>query len=214
VDEQLERFEDRASLLSARGKDGGLVDADISFLDLHGLDLSGLDLSGALLTGSDLRGANLEGSKLESVFAQDAEMDGACFKDVMLCYSLLQRVSLAGADFSGADLAEAKVFLCNLQAAKFIKASLVGAEMLGCDMSNSRFELSNLQGVIMRESELEGAEFNSCDLREVDFRKATLLSARFESVVVEGAIYYGKPPWDGDALDADWASILPSFDGE
>lgn len=214
MDEQLERFGDRESLLSARGKNGALVNADISFLDLHGLDLSGLDLSGALLTGSDLRGVNLEGCNLDSLFAQDAEMDGACLRDVRFRHGLLQRVSLAAVDFSGSDLAETKIFLCNLQDTIFIKTSLAGAELLGCDMSRSGFEFSNLEGVVMRESELEGAEFISCNLREVDFRKATLLSAKFQSVVIEGALFYGRPPWDGDSLDVDWDSIIPSFDGE
>ena len=66
----------------------------------------------------------------------------------------------------------------------------------------------------MRESDFEGAKFSSCNLRGVDFRKANLLTASFESVAVEGALFYGKPPWDGDGTKADWGSIMPTFDGE
>ncbi len=119
VEEQLERFADRESLLSAKGKDGTLVDADLSFIDLHGLDLSNLDLSGALFTGSDLRGVTFEGSNLTSVFAQDAEMDEVNFRDVNLSQSIFQRVSLSGGDFSGSDLTEIKFFYLQSAAGKF-----------------------------------------------------------------------------------------------
>jgi uncharacterized protein YjbI with pentapeptide repeats len=214
VEGQLERFADRESLLGAKGKDGALVNADISFLDLRDLDLSGLDLSGALLTGSDLRGVNLAGCNLDELFAQDAVMDGACLRDARFCQGLFQRVSLARVDFSGSDLTETKLFLCDLQESIFAQTTLVGVELLGCDLSRASFEFSNLEGAVLRESELAGAEFISCNLGKVDFRKATLLSASYQSVVVAGALFYGQPPWDGDSLDRDWGGIMPSFDGE
>ncbi len=107
-----------------------------------------------------------------------------------------------------------KNILCQLSEARFEDVNLVGATMQGCNLSGAKFENSNLEGVVMRESELEGAQFVSCDLRAVDFRKATLLSAVFSSVQVEGALVYGKPPWDSASSDTDWNSVMPSFDGE
>ncbi len=81
-------------------------------------------------------------------------------------------------------------------------------------MTQARFDSSDLERAVMRESELEGAKFSSCNLGGVDFRKANVLSASFESVAVNGALFYGKPPWDGDAEKTDWGSIMPTFDGE
>lgn len=141
-------------------------------------------------------------------------MDGACFRDVLFRQGIFQRVSLAGVDFSGSDLAETKLYLCNLRDTIFANVLLVDAELLGCDMSHASLEFSNLEGVVLRESELAGAEFISCNLRKVDFRKATLLSASYQAVKVDGALFYGKPPWEGSGLDQDWDGIMPSFDGE
>jgi uncharacterized protein YjbI with pentapeptide repeats len=68
---------------------------------------------------------------------------------------------------------------------------------------------ANLNG-----STLEQTRFVGCNLCHADLRKTDLTRAEFIGVTTDGALYYGKSPWDGTCRDEDWAARLPTFDGE
>jgi uncharacterized protein YjbI with pentapeptide repeats len=100
----------------------GLVDADLTCIELRASHLQGADLRGARLNRADLTMARLV----------DADLSGA---------------DLTGADASNADFTRAK-----LDSAKFARANLSGANFGGADLSNSGLMGADLTGANFKEA--------------------------------------------------------------
>lgn len=210
----LKRYDSREALLAERGAEGSLAEADLTCLDLSGLDLSGLDLSGANLSGSSLRGAILDHCNLQSIFVQEGDWRETSLRHARGDFAFFQRVAFDGARLPGVELRDTSLLICalnqvDLSGARLEKAQILDSELCGADLTGALLVEANLNGC-----SLAGTRFIRSDLRGADLRKCNLTQARFEEVLAEGALYYGKSPWDGTSRAEDWAARLPLFDGE
>jgi len=115
-------------------------------------DLSRADLSNIDLTGLKLVGFNGEAIKLsKSTFHE----------------GVIMAANMAGADFSGADLAGTVIGMSNLGGATFRDANLRGA----------KFQMSNLGDV----------DFSGADLRETLWIASNVADADFSDAAMDGA---------------------------
>ncbi|MBF0191156.1 MAG: pentapeptide repeat-containing protein [Magnetococcales bacterium] len=212
----MRRFTQKQDLMEAFGTpEGTLVDADLSFIQVEGLDLSGMNLSGANLSGGEWVDVNLDGCDLSNLHVVESRFTRVTFRRVQLDHALLQRVELAGCTLERASAGEAAFFLSVMSDTDFRHAYLVKAQFLETNLDRSDFTGADLSFAQLRESSLEQTRFISCDLRGVDFRKTNLHHAEYRHVCTENALYYGLPPWGGEAIPGrDWVRDLLVFDGE
>ena len=74
---------------------------------------------------------------------------------------------------------------------------------------------ANLALASLRESSLDGTRFISANLSGVDFRKTNFHHAYYEQVLTDGAVFYGKSPWDSQVSSiTQLGKKLVIFDGE
>ncbi|MBF0295421.1 MAG: pentapeptide repeat-containing protein [Magnetococcales bacterium] len=211
----MQRYTDLTSLIAACGHDGSLVDADMTFAHLEGIDLSGLDLSGVNFSGGSLTDVILDGCLLDHMHAIECRMTRVSFKHARLGHALFQKSVMEAVTFAGADLTAGSFLISELPDADFRNARLIRTQFLQCNLERVDFTGADLSRGSLRESSLEGTRFVSTDLRETDFRKTNLHHAHYHHVCADGALFYGKPPWEGEAiLGRDWHLELVVFDGE
>jgi len=194
-----------------------LSDEDLSELDLsrldfekarfRGADLFGVDLSGTSLRKADLREARLDRSTMLGTDFSGADLSDASIlrpststtltitNEARLVFrdARMQRVKMFGrmnyADFSGADLTDAKFqpfgltgFIehiwrtealganfsrATLRRANFNKSLLRFADMRGADLTGARFVEADLSGADLRGANVTDADFSQADLDRV-----------------------------------------------
>lgn len=111
----------------------------------------------AVLTGASLSG-QFEGSRFRK-----ADLSGIIvLRPPAVWGSYQARSVLSGADFSGANLAAAKLPNTVLRFADFSGASLAGADLSGADLTQA-----NLSGADVRDTDFSGADFDGAKLSGV-----------------------------------------------
>ena len=151
---------------------------------------------------------------MEGVFIQDALFDEVDLSNINFSEGHMQRVGLNGANFSGADLRDSRMLLCRMRDARFNNTKMSGVDFQGGDFSGAELIECDLSDGSLRECALDGCRFIKCDISGNDLRKTTLTKAEFDSCVTEGAIFYGKAPWDGSQTETDLRKEMRVFDGE
>ncbi|MBF0589606.1 MAG: pentapeptide repeat-containing protein [Magnetococcales bacterium] len=213
--DEMRRVESREALLEEFGKEGSLASAEMRFLDLSGLDFSGLNLRHANLSASLLDGAVFDGSDLTHLFVQDSMFNGVSMRNTNMDHAFFQRVEMVDAVLTGVNGPEMSIHLSNLQRADFSGSKLDQSHFLGTNLDGSIFSEASLQGVCLKESSITGVKFHGCDMRGVDLRKVNLHQAIYENCQTEGAIFYGKSPWAGEAsAEKNLREKMLTFDGE
>ena len=172
---------------------------DLSWADLSQMDLRGADLSGAVLTGAKLDGARLDEGNLSDVFAADASFKGRAWRGFPGDRAFFQRADFSGANLARAKMRRAEFLLVNGRGAVFREGDFTGARFIDSDL-----EGADLRGAVLEEANLRGVNLSGCDLSasrlvNADMRKTKTLGAAFDGVDARGALFYGKPP--GTARD-------------
>ncbi len=149
-----------------------LAGADLTEANLTNSDLTGANLTGANLTHAKMFGANLTDADLTNVrwsvttcpdgrlsgFPGDTclgqlELDDCERANLSFFVTGLPSDDLAGRDFSGCFLANARLDFQNLRSASFAGASLWGADLSFSDLTGA-----NLSGTDLTEARLTGAD--------------------------------------------------------
>ena len=198
------RYANEKTIPDLSGADLREAQLDEAFLGLA--DLNGADLSGATLNKADLRQTALRKAILEWADLRAARCGGADFTGATLFQANLRRADLGAifieANFSRADLREAKLQIAdmrgaNLQGANLISAVLHGADLSKADLSKADlieadFKRAILKGADVGEANLEGANLAAADLTGTNFCKAKVGWTSFVDVdlsVIRGLEY-------------------------
>jgi uncharacterized protein YjbI with pentapeptide repeats len=155
-----------ASLNRIEGKLADFSDATLTLCKAEQADFTQADLRGTSFLGSVLRSATFLGADLRGANFQRAELNGAVFQTMENMDDVArQRVRLAGADFTGADL----------RFARMPAVDLAGAILTGARFESANLSAANLEGVA-----LHGADFNGADLRGATLTESAMSGATFE----------------------------------
>ncbi|MET0616275.1 MAG: DUF2169 domain-containing protein [Luteibacter sp.] len=128
-------------------------------ITLHGCDLAGADLRNAPLSGADLRGALLESSDLSG-----AHLDGADLREVALTGALMDGANCASACFDGANLAGTRARRTIFRGATFARVQAGDADWSGADLSDARLEEWIAPNIVLTGARLEGSSLTGCVL--------------------------------------------------
>ena len=170
---------------------GDLRRADLRHANLHGASLEYADLSRAKLSYAFLFDANLRFSKLTSADLSKANLSyallgkdlrNADFSYANLGNARLQRADLRGSKFHGADLNHANFFQAKLSNADLSALNLSGANLSGANLSGA-----NLGGARLRGANLSGAKLSNADLSDANLSDADLTGARPSGTNLNGA---------------------------
>ncbi len=171
------------------GHPADLAGKDLSRLDLADLDLSGANLAGANLFAADLTGARLVGANLTGAHSTGPPSSARISPTPILerrcsCRGLphlaepaikapqFRNANLTGAhllaklgngDWTGANLAEARLELGRTQFLAALRSDLsgcrmAGANLEGADLSGVRLAFVDLRGANLTRTNLQGAD--------------------------------------------------------
>jgi uncharacterized protein YjbI with pentapeptide repeats len=199
-----------------------LADKDLSNLDLAGLDfkaaiLTKANLYGADLTSANLKGANLSGAKLDRAIIMKADFSGAnlegatilapsVYSNAMIEHGDAPKFNganlrgariaarLDGADFSGADLTNARIGpnersseagmapASKMLSVNFSGATMAGTDIREVDLTFGRFAGTNLAGAKLIHVDLSRADFSGADMTGADLTGSDLEGANLTNV--------------------------------
>ncbi len=143
-----------------------LVREDIIRLIANNIeDRSKLDFSDADLSGINLEGLNLDGIK----FGDRKRVVGA-----NLSWAILKNTSLKGADFSFANLQNAKVYSSNLTSAISYGADCSGADFRRCNLTKVDFYRANLSTANLSQTRLQAVNWYLAKLDRTIFLRKDL----------------------------------------
>ena len=168
------------------------VEPDLSNSDLKRSDLEGADLRNSNLIGANLRGASLVGANLEQ--------------------ATLIRTQAVLADFTDANLMNARISYAVFREADFTRANLTNANSVGAD-----FRGANLMYANLNKTHLPGADLTSAELEDADFSNADIGRTIFGSndlTKVKGleTVFHRRPSIVGiDTLYLSAARIPQQF---
>jgi uncharacterized protein YjbI with pentapeptide repeats len=111
--------------------------------------------------------------------------------------------SLSGADFSHADLTDAKLRRADLGGADLINANLKRADLTDANLSGANLSGANLSYANFSDANLSGADFSYADLSQ-----AVLVRTRFTEANLTGCVVYGVSAWDVDLDGAIQTSLV------
>ncbi|MBF0183285.1 MAG: pentapeptide repeat-containing protein [Magnetococcales bacterium] len=206
---------DKAQLLATYGRDGQLRGADLSFIEIRTIDFRGVDLTGAILVGSRLYDVCFDQCQMSEIHLQETLLQQVSFLGSRMDHAFCQRSQFPECRFDDADLAYSRFLMCNLEAVSMCRANLQMAQLLACQLDRVDLTGADLQRASLRESTLDHTRFIACNLAGADLRKTNLYDAYYEQVATEGAIYYGKSPWDGqNSVEPHLGRKIVVFDGE
>ncbi len=194
----------------ASGPRAEFMGADLSEAKMAGADLTEADFSAAMIEKADFTGATGV-----SVWFSKVRGAGAVFAKANLLNSRAdQPADLSGADFSGANLRDAR-----WQDTDFSRARFAGADLTNALFTHCRFEEADLSGVIapnadfqksvfiranaarinlfkgsLRKADLSGTDLTGANLYGVDFYQANVARTRFDGAVMEGTLLAGWRP--------------------
>lgn len=95
-----------------------------------------------------------------------------------------QCFNLAGADFSGSNLAGMDFQYANLAGANFSKGTLDSSVLLAANLRDANFQGTTLTNTVLMGANLTQANFKGAVLEKIDFRNATLDGANFEGATL------------------------------
>lgn len=194
--------------------------------DLTGANLSGADLRRANLAYADLRSADLTGARFDRANMYSAKLDGATLsrtsfrgadlrsarfgrhgwrggRDSGLFYTTLASWYArlpSTADFTDANLLQARFERADLTKADFTGASLVGTEFDSVILEATRFDA--IEGpMLVDHADLCRASFGSAKLEDSVLSDINLRAADFSRADLEGMHL-----WDADARNADFGA--------
>ncbi|WKZ83109.1 MAG: pentapeptide repeat-containing protein [Acidimicrobiia bacterium] len=129
----------RAAVISSTSLDGAaLRGANLSYTRWWGVEVTGADLRGAFLLATDWSDVAASGAVFADTVANGANLEflpgpiepidfgGATLVDARLSGSILDPGTIAGSDFTGADLTRAAISYLDLTGALFVGANLDG----------------------------------------------------------------------------------------
>lgn len=169
--------------LNLRGRD--LRYARLNRSDLHQADLTGANLEEAKLAGADLHDVRMQCGDITSLLLSENRAAADC-------------ASARGADFTDANLTNARMSGIDLRQAKLDSARLDGAELPYALLTGTEFNYAHLekadltggvlaQGAVFRGAFLQGAALNGAQLQFADFSSATMQAAILQHAHLEGA---------------------------
>ncbi|AET95060.1 hypothetical protein BYI23_D015500 (plasmid) [Burkholderia sp. YI23] len=171
--------------------DRNLQGADFTLAILIEVDLRRAHLEGAEFWGSQLYGVDLTDAHLDEANFRRARLvgetilSGAHFKKTNLKDAIMPGISLRFAgigneadlgftDLTGADLRDAHLENCALNA-----ADLMGANLANAKLNGAYLKFADLRGADLHGADLQGANLNDTKLEGADFREAKLYGASF-----------------------------------
>lgn len=203
-----------AADLSVRDLTARLYQADrarpphFSGLDLRELDLSGLDFKGATIADSNLFGADLsradlthaklKGCHLDRVTIIGTRFDGADLSETSILrpstFSTLAAPASEAASFAGTNLTRARLF------GRFNRMSFRGAKLTGATLAP--FNRTGFIEHIWR-SEFTGADLSNADLSGADLTYVLLSFASLRGANLSGAVLRKADLSRADLTNAD-----------
>jgi len=183
-----------------------------SGLDLRELDLSGLDFKGAAivdsnlfgadLTRADLSRATLKGSHLDRVTIIGTRFDGADLSDTSFLrpstFSTLAAPASEAASFKGTNLARARLF------GRFNRMDFSGANLSGATLAP--FNRTGFIEHIWR-TEFSGANLSNADLARADLTYALFSFANMRGANLSGAVLRKADLSRADLTGADLTGV-------
>lgn len=168
-------------------------------LDLKGLVLAEAHLTSCNFIECDLEGVDFRGAQLTSASFVACRADRSNFAGARLAgATFAQKTSLAGADFTQADLQGANLGECRLDGARLVRARLDGANLSMARLEGCDARLASAQGALLRKAglartNLAGANFKEAllpraDLRGADLRNANLFGADLARVQLDADV--------------------------
>ena len=180
---------DKTSLIETEFvEDVDLGEASAELMAFYHLDLRGVRCRGARFTKCafvecDLRGADLTGIDLSATTLVTCAADGARFADATLAGTqFVAGTTLAGADFSRAQLQNASLRKLDLSKARF-----TGAVLDRADLSKSNLREADLTGVSASQAMFIAADLTGASLAKSDFLSALFTRAKLFGTSLEGA---------------------------
>jgi WD40 repeat protein/nucleoside phosphorylase len=89
-------------------------------------------------------------------------------------------LNLSGADFSGANLQDARIVGCNLKGARFSDADFLRARVLECNLEGADLDAAKLSGAAFRRTNLAGTDKAMPALHQTAFISCEELPQRFK----------------------------------
>ncbi|RLG20170.1 hypothetical protein DRN67_00690 [Candidatus Micrarchaeota archaeon] len=192
---------------------------DLSYTDLTGVNLMGANLEGANLSNTRLSGANFSFTNLRNAHLQygqvydmrgisfvGANMEGADltnmiitgigdFSGANLTGATMRRAhlefALLNANFTGADLAQARVLSADLRGANLRGANLTEAMMSGANLQKSNLRGAEMTGAVLEHANLQGADMQEANIVAVNFRDAIIIGADLTGAHLDGSVFTG-----------------------
>lgn len=222
---------DRCNLLGASFRDADLRGASLTHTDMRKVRLERADLTDATLTDANMQDARLEGADFTGADLTGVQPDrvrgcpaalpggwkcvarpGTTTHVLFGPYVMLEKTTLLGADFSGADGTGARLN----------DARLAGASFSGTVLTQADLSYSDLTGATFDGATLDEASFSNADLTSSDFGTAVTGDATFDGATLSGALL-SSATLDGlqatrlagtcPALPSSWACVLSPQSG-
>jgi uncharacterized protein YjbI with pentapeptide repeats len=140
------------------------------------------DLTEAILLGADLTKADLTEARVPRVIANEAKLSNSCWVGTVGESANLWGVEATEADFSRAQLPNARFGPACLTRAKLCEAELSEINLMHAQAQQADFSSSNLRQAYMNHTNLQQA-----NLQEVNLRHSQLLRSDLEGARLQGA---------------------------
>lgn len=203
-----------ATLDGADFMEAKLAGTDFSRAALERTTFLENDLSGARFVEADLGQCMFVNAKLEAVDFSGARLGSAVFVGVqaekavctgadMTKVCAASETSFAGADFRGANLAQAGMRGCDFSGADFEGARLELADLSECGLEQAKLRGALARGARFEKSDLEGADMRQINLFEGSLMKATLRYTDLRGANLYGAECMRAVLWETDLREAN-----------
>lgn len=152
-------------------------------LDLRGRNLRFAILDSTVLPKVDLRGAKLDHASLRDSYLQEARADN----NSHFQYADFSGANLTDARFAGANLRMSRFLRTDLTRANFRNTHSAGADLSWASLHDVDLTRANFQGATLEGAHLHGAKLDSVNLQGANLRGAQLLGATLDFVDLSGA---------------------------
>ncbi|MEJ2037773.1 MAG: DUF2169 domain-containing protein [Desulfosarcinaceae bacterium] len=155
--------------------------------DLSKAQFSGADLRKGLFYKTNLSGADFSGAVLQEAVLVEVSAQGCVFRKADLGnLRAAFKCSLAGVDFTGANIAN-----CNFRGADLSGACFMEADLCGSDLSETKLNKCNFSHAVAKramfiEADLTDADMRAANLFECLLHKAILFGTKFNSANLYG----------------------------
>ncbi|HCU93989.1 MAG TPA: pentapeptide repeat-containing protein [Actinobacteria bacterium] len=151
----------------------------------------------------DLNHALLVDAQLGSLSLANANFSGADLGGANLSFTRLAGANLTGANLAGAKLTGTHLADANLSSGKLTMASLTDTDLTGADLSRA-----NLAGAVLVGANLNGASFSGADLSGAVLVSANIPGLSFATATLTGADLSGATLTRGYLVGADLSGAL------